>query len=117
MPYRRDCFAPESLKLVTFTPSNYTNHIDASLKQMFPQKLNDFHKCQLYIGLSLLHPYTYMQNESDGTAQFKGIDISILNYISRALNFDVVYKRTSELAGHGAILPNGTLTENMALVR
>lgn len=81
--------------------------------------LANFHKCPWYIAPSLIKPFTYMQNDSDGKPQYKGIDISILEHISKALNFDIVYKRSPNLnsrAGHGNIFPNGTMTENIALV-
>lgn len=119
MPYQRDCFSLDSIKVATFSPFNFTNNMNATLDELFPKKLSNFHKCQLYIAPSLLKPYAYMQNDSDGNPQYKGIDISILKHISKALNFNIVYKRSSNTksrACHGNILPNGTLTENIALV-
>lgn len=115
-PYQRDCFALESIKVAIFTPLNYTNNINASLDDLFPKTLDNFHGCPMYIALSLLYPYSHIQNRSDGTPIYRGIDINIMEHISKALNFNVVYKRTSKAAGHGTILPNGTLTENIALV-
>lgn len=116
MPYQRDCFTLHPLKIATFTPLNFTDHINASLDELFPEKLSNFRKCPLYIALSILKPYAYVQNSSDGKPQYRGIDISILQHISKALNFDIIYKRASNSAGHGNIFSNGTLTQNVALV-
>ena len=116
MPYQRDCFKLDPVKVATFTPLNFTNNINASLNELFPEKLANFHKCPLYIGLSLLKPYAHIQKDCNGRPQYKGIDINILDHVSKALNFKIVYKRLSKSAGHGNIFPNGTLTENIALV-
>lgn len=118
MPYQRDCFSLDPVKLAAFSPSNFTNKMNVSLKELYPEKLGNFRKCQLYIAPSLLKPYTYMQNDSHGKPQYKGIDINILEHVSKALNFEIVYKRScsNARAGHGHIFANGTMTENIALV-
>lgn len=120
MPYQRDCFSLDPVKVATFTPSNFTNNMNVSLRELYPEKLGNFRNCQLYIAPSLLKPYTYMQNDSHGNPQYKGIDINILEHVSKALNFEIVYKRSpncsNSRAGHGHIFANGTMTENIALV-
>lgn len=119
MPYQRDCFSLDPVKVATFTPLNFTNNINVSLQALYPEKLGNFRKCQLYIAPSILFPYTYMQNDSNGKPHYKGIDINILEHISKALNFEIVYKRPpncSSRAGHGHIFANGSMTDNIALV-
>lgn len=117
MPYQRDCIALDAVRIATFTPMNFTNNISATFDEMFPEKLNDFYKCPLYVATALLEPFASLTNGSDGKPQFKGIDIEILKHISRALNFGIIYERATNSAGHGFIHTNGTFTENLALVR
>lgn len=116
MPYQRDCFTLEPVKVASFTPHNFTNNITASIDELFPEKLNNFRKCPLYIAPSFLKPYLFVQNDSNGRPQYRGIDINILDHVSKALNFVIIYKRTSNSSGHGSQLPDGTLTDNIALV-
>lgn len=120
MPYQRDCFSLDPVKVATFTPENFTNNMNVSLEKLYPEKLGNFRKCQLYIAPSLLKPYTYIQNDSHGKPQYRGIDINILEHVSKALNFVIVYKRSpncsNSRAGHGYISANGSMTDNIALV-
>lgn len=116
MPYQRDCFTLDPVAVAIFTPQNFTSNMNATVDELFPMKLNDFRNCPLYIAPSFLKPFIFVQNDSDGNPQYRGIDINIVNYISKALNFAIIYKRTSNSPGHGSLLPNGTLTDNIALV-
>lgn len=116
MPFQSNCFSLDPLKVATFTPLNFTDDINATLSELLPEKLFDFQDCPLYVAPSLLEPYVFIRKRSDGTSQYKGIDISILKHISKALNFSIIYKRASNASGHGIIFPNGTLTENIGLV-
>lgn len=116
MPYQRDCFSLDPLKVASFTPQNFTVNINASLIDLFPEKLDDFRECPLYVAPALIAPYTYMRLDSHGTPRYKGIDIAILVHISKALNFTIIYKRASNSSGLGKKSPNSTLTENVELV-
>lgn len=116
MPFQRDCFTLAPVKVASFTPLNFTKNMNASVRELFPQKLNNFRKCPLYVAPSFLKPYLFVQNDSDGRPHYRGIDINILNHVAKALNFDIIYKRASNSSGHGSQLPDGTLTDNIALV-
>lgn len=119
MPYRRDCFTLSHVLIETFTPYNFTNNmttnLSMSMEELYREKLHDFNMCPLYVASSLIDPFA-IEYELNGRKFYKGIDISIVMEISRALNFDIFFKRASNLSGHGILLPNGTFTENLGLV-
>ena len=117
MPYQRDCYSLDPLKVATFTPQNFSKNINASLQELYPEKLDDFHNCSVNVAIALLEPFTYIRNDPDGTPQFRGIDTAILRHVARARNFSLIFKRSStNSSGHGSISLNGTLTGNIALV-
>lgn len=116
IPYRRDCYSLEYLRISTFTSSNFTDQMTASMEELYPEKLKDLNQCPLYVATSLIDPFVIPHNGSDGETQFSGIDIDIITEISKALNFKIVYKQSIIYTGHGVIFENGTATENLALV-
>lgn len=116
VPYQRDCFTLDPVIVAIFTPHNFTNNMNATIDELFPMRLNNFRNCPLYIAPSFLKPFLYMENNSIGMPEYKGIDINILDHISKALNFSIIYKRESSSSGHGSLLPNGSITDHMGLV-
>lgn len=116
MPYQDDCYKLSHWKVASFTPLNYTNNMNLSYGEVFPQKLKSFNNCPLYVATSLSDPLTLFQNTSDESNQYSGIDIEILKQISKTLNFAIKYKMSNEGSGHGFIFRNGTATGNVDLV-
>lgn len=115
-PYQNGCFALSHLKLASFTQSDFSHTMMPSIDRMYPNKLRNFNGCPIYIAVSLVSPFTIFQNTSDGRNQFKGIEIFIVNQISKKYNFTAVYKRSSIDTDNGTVLKNGTVTGNMGLV-
>lgn len=116
MPFQNDCFALSHFRIATFSSYNFTNNMTVPMELLYPKKLQNFNKCPLYAAVSIIDPLTIIHNSSDGKIEFHGIDIAIINQISKALNFDIIYERSMDGAGHGIIFPNGTVTGNMQLV-
>lgn len=113
MPFEKDCFELKHFLLTTFTPFNFTSNMTVTVEDLYPQKLENFRKCPVFVAVAIIDPLTYIRNTSDGKIQYRGIDIGIMNQISRVLNFSIVYKRSNGGSGHGIIFPNGTVTENL----
>lgn len=116
IPYRKDCFSLEPLKITSFTPLNFTTNMTISMKELYPEKLRDLNKCSLYVAASIIIPFVTVRSRTNGKIKFSGIDIDIVNQISKALNFKIVYKESIIYTGHGVLMDNGTATENLALV-
>lgn len=116
MPFQKDCFALSHFRIATFSSYNFTINMTVPMELLYPKKLQNFNKCPLYAAVSIIDPLTIIHNSSDGKIEFHGIDIAIINQISKALNFDIIYERSMDGAGHGIIFPNGTVTGNMQLV-
>lgn len=116
IPYQSDCFELSELKITSFTSLNYTENMNVSMMQLFPRKLNDFNQCPLHIAVSTVDPLVFAYNTSDGKIQYKGIDINIITQISKMLNFNIIFIRTTDGNNNGVVYSNGTVTGNMKLV-
>lgn len=119
-PYQNDCLTLKILKVAIFTPYNFTVKLNVSLENLYPEKLRNLNNCSFYVAPAFIEPFvSYRRNSRlpDVESQFDGIDINIIKHISKALNFKIVFKRSEYGTGHGQIFENGTVTENLALVR
>lgn len=116
LPYQSDCFALTHLKLITFTPFNISGAMTLSFQSLYPQKLKNFHKCPLYVATTIANPFIIFHNTSNGMDRFEGIDVLIIEQISRVLNFTIVYKLPASYLKRGTILKNGTAVGAFGLV-
>lgn len=116
IPYQQDCFNLSRIKLTTFTSSNFTNNMTLTIDELYPQKLRNFNMCPLYVAPSVISPLVISYNSTNGMTKYKGVDIEIITQISKALNFVIKFKKSSDGTGHGVILRNGSLTGNINLV-
>lgn len=116
-PYQNDCFTLAQIKIEYFTPLNFTENITVSKHDLFLKKLNDFHQCPLNIATSVVDPFVTLHNASDLSTRYGGVDIDIVEQISKLLNFVAIFTNFSDGTGHGIIFPNDTVTGTMKLVR
>lgn len=121
IPYQSDCLTLDPLKLATFSPNNFTEDINLSVQDLYPEKFNDLNNCPLYVAPSYLEPYIVRLNTTDehGESQYTGLEFDIITHISKALNFKIVFKRLAIWqigGGHGMAFDNGTVTDNLAMV-
>lgn len=72
VPYQSDCFTLTHIKMASFTPVNLYKEL--SRQQLYPQKLNDFKKCLLYIAVFRVPPFIILNNML-GKVEFDGIYI------------------------------------------
>lgn len=111
-PYRNDCHKLDHVRVATFTPMNFTNNTNLSMKVLYPEKLKNFNQCPLFVAATQSAVYV-TRNTFNGIDQYWGIDINIIKQIAKRLNFQIIYKRTEK---HGDIFNNGTLTGSIELV-
>lgn len=112
-PYRSDCTELDHVRIASFTPMNFTRNINLSMNQLYPEKLKNFNRCPLFVAATRSSVYV-IHNTLNGIDQYSGIDINIIEQISKTLNFRIVYKPTDK---HGDVFDNGTLTGSIKLVR
>lgn len=111
-PYRSNCTKLDHIRVATFTQMNFTEHINVSIKNLYPEKLKNFNKCSLFVAATQSSVFV-MRNTLNGIDQYSGIDIDIIKQIGKTLNFGIEYKRTDK---HGELFDNGTLTGSIQLV-
>lgn len=112
-PYRSDCAELDHARIASFTPTNFTENINLSMKQLYPKKLKNFNRCPIFVAAT--HSSVYViRNTTNGIDRYRGIDINIIEQIAKTLNFRIVYKPTDR---HGDVFENGTLTGSIKLVR
>lgn len=85
------------------------------INRVYPGKLSDFGGCPLYIAPSIFNPFVIILTSSDGNYHIEGVDIKIINEISKALNFTIVYN-VSFRRENEAIVNNRSTWEIIGLV-
>lgn len=116
MPYQINCHTLSYHKQATFTALNSTKSMTLSYTKLYPEKLKNLQKCPLFIAASIIEPFVIRQTLPSGAIVFDGIEILIVEQISKLLNFTMVHKRSSIGTGHGLLFENGTATGNLGLV-
>lgn len=111
-PYRSDCTKLDHIRVATFTPMNFTEHINISIKNLYPEKLKNFNNCSIFVAPTESAVFV-MRDTSNGIDEYRGVDIDIIKQIGKTLNFGIEYKRTDK---HGDFFDNGTLTGSIQLV-
>lgn len=91
LPYQNDCVALSHLKIEVFTRTNFSKSMNASIDRVYLQKLSKFNGCPLYIAPTIIGPYITLFNTSDGKYHYKGPDITVVDEISKSLNFTAIY--------------------------
>lgn len=112
---KKDCFALSHLKIESFTRFNFSTPMKLIVDQVYPQKLNDFGGCPLYITPYINSPFVIVPTSFDGNYKLQGIDINIVNEISRVLNFTTVYNVSFRIE-NGAVVNNKSSSELLVSV-
>lgn len=117
-PYVRNCHSFETIKIKTFTAKNYTNNIDVlRFDDLFPRKEFQFQNCPLIISTFSLEPFVIIRNTTNGSIEYDGIDVRIVNEISKTLHLKPIYMQAPDGKGRGLIYKNGTSTGAIKMVR
>ena len=113
MPYQNGCSNLTAIKIESFTLSNYTKNSNVGKNQLFPKKLKNFNQCPLKVTSAYKDPFVMRSESPTKNNKIEGIEIDIIQEISKSLNFTVVFR----WGDHGSIFPNNTMTGNLKLVR
>lgn len=113
LPYQKDCSTLNHLKFESITKFNSSTSPDMSIDQLYPEKLRNFNGCPLYIPGTVFPPFITLRTSSDGNYRYEGIDISLLNVISKMLNSTIVPLVKTQ---HGKLVQNITPPEVFDLV-
>lgn len=117
-PYAHDCYGFTVSEIGTFLPQNYSNLLNISVKNVFPSKKFKFHGCPLYVATFSFPPFVIVQQPSNESDQliYDGIDIILVNHISKTLNLIPKYIQSADADKRGMIFKNGTATGAIGMV-
>lgn len=107
-PYATNCFTFERFKIATFSAKNFTNSPNVPLDNLYAERVFKFPKCKLFIATFPFEPFVIIQNSANGTTTFSGIDVIIVNEVSKALNLIPIYMQPQGKKIRGEVFPNGT---------
>lgn len=93
------------------------NVLNTSFIDLFPPKQFKFNNCGIKIATFPIEPYVIIENQSNGRAEYSGIDIMIVNEICETLNLIPTYLQPSDGKHRGVLFSNGTATGAMRMVR
>lgn len=115
-PYIKSCYLVEPLHIDTITPKNYTNVLNTPYNDLFPSKRFKFNYCKIKVATFLLEPNVIIESLTNGTTEYTGVDIRIVNEICKTLNLIPIYVQSPDGQNRGVIFPNGTVTGAMNMV-
>lgn len=116
-PYVRSCYTFEIIKISTFTVKNYTNELHLPFSRLYPTQRSKFPGCPLIVSTFPFEPFVTIENFGNGMANYSGLDVKIVNEISKTLNLNPIYMQSSDKKNRGLIFKNGTVTGAMKMVR
>lgn len=87
-----------------------TNEFEKSEKKwrseiFFPEKLSNFHGCQVALLLPQVRPFVYFELFDDGSFAAHGSDFEIMKAVSKALNFAIAVNFQCESCPGGSLYP------------
>lgn len=115
-PFASDCHSIDIKRIETFTLQNYTNELNVQYKDLFPKHQFKFPNCTLRISTFSIEPFVIIRNATNGTYEYDGVDVSIVNEISKTLNLTPSYVQSTDGKQRGIIFANGTSTGSLKMV-
>lgn len=104
------------IQIETFSPKNYTKELNVFSFNLYPQRQFKFPECKLNIATYAVEPFVIIENLTNGTVTFRGVDVIIATEIARKLNLTPIYMQAPDTEKRGIIFPNGTATGSIKLV-
>lgn len=109
--------SPE-VTMYTFFPftENHCDHVDPvivnngngtdfnSSLEIFVDKFENMHKCNIIATVSDYRPYTIITPSSNGTYTLDGIEGLLIHELKRTMNFTLILKNISPNTGYGATM-------------
>lgn len=118
LPYIQNCHSFTVLQLDSYSPQNYTHHLNTSFRNLFPPKMLKLANCPLYVATFPFPPFVIVQQpigDNDQT-KYNGIDVILVNHISKTLNLMPKYIQSSDVNKRGIIYKNGSATGAFGMV-
>lgn len=115
-PYIRSCYSFEIVNIGAFTKENYTKELQTSPDDLYPPEKFQFPNCPLLIATFPLKPFVIIEHFENETVHFSGLDVKIVDEISKTLNLKPVYIEAPDDENRGLIFSNGTVTGAMKMV-
>lgn len=110
-----------TVELFTFFPfkSNHCNQAESEMinvyindtwkkRIFFPEKFENFHKCQIKVGATEGVARFIATKFENGSQSFIGSDVDIMNGLAEVLNFKPVVNYSSTINNYGTVFDNGT---------
>lgn len=114
-PYLRDCHSIDVIRIETFTFENYTSDLNLPFNSLILSKQFKFPSCPLFVSTFPLDPFVIINNRNKSTT-FTGLDITIVNEISKTLNLVPIYLEAPDKQNRGIVFPNGTSSGAVGMV-
>lgn len=119
IPYIQSCYSFTVFQIGIFSPGNYTSPLDVPFKNLFPPEKFKFPGCSLYVATFPFPPFVIAHEPISDTSQiqYEGIDIILVNQISKTLNLIPKYMQSSDANKRGNMFKNGTATGAFGMVK
>lgn len=104
MPYQQGCVTLTQLKVASFTVFNFSQNMELSFNELYPEKMRNFNWCPVYAVPSNTRPYVIHVIDSGGKVHYEGIDISIIDQIAKTLKMTIVYNFTTSLSSQTKLI-------------
>lgn len=117
-PFQRNCHSIDTHEIERFSLKNWTSPLNVSRRDLYPPKLFKFHNCPLKIATFPLQPFVIIQNAVGSTgSSYDGVDVIIVNQISKTLNLVPEYFQSTDRRQRGMIFENRTATGAIKMVK
>lgn len=117
-PFAQDCYGFTVSEIGTFSPQNYMDPLKIPIENLFLSKRFKFYGCPLYVATFEFPPFVIVQQPKNKTGKliYDGIDIILINHISKTLNLIPKYIQSTDANRRGMIFKNGTATGAFGMV-
>lgn len=115
-PYAEYCNSFNVIQFETFSLKNYTKKSRVPSKNLYPQRQFIFPKCNLNVAAFSIKPYVIINELSNGTTVYHGIDVTIISEISKKLNLTPIFMQPPDNKKRGTVFPNGTTNGAIKMV-
>uniref|UniRef100_A0A1I8N0N0 Putative ionotropic receptor ligand binding domain-containing protein n=1 Tax=Musca domestica TaxID=7370 RepID=A0A1I8N0N0_MUSDO len=108
-PYHSNRGCSNVLPVLVYTTDGFEKQQPITYDTIFPRKTLNFHQCPIRVVVWNTPPYIDIIGDPTGTVSLQGFDASILDILSKELNFSVeVVPNDPPKIISGVVYPNGT---------
>lgn len=115
-PYVSSCDSFDLVRLDTFSSANYTNVLNVSAANLYGPRMFKFPYCWLYVSTFSFDPFVIIRKSSLGFTSYDGIDVKIVNEVSKTLKLFPIYMQPTDGKNRGKIFKNNSATGAIKMV-